>query len=327
MYFDSAHNTDGCALSPDGSLLSVGLYEVRNVPGQEKQVRDGGLVFFAVNLGDPVTQGYSLAPLAEMIGPETGVFDHIWHPGGEFVAAACADGTLRLFPNPATTSTYPATASLPSIQLSEGLCSSLSLSRDDHFSVTRTDGHLSVVTASLTELLTIKAHDLEAWSCATLSTPGLTLTGADDCLFKGWDARTGGRVFVNKSHEMGVCGISPSPHDENTVATTSYDERFRIWDARNWKQPVVTSPSVGGGAWRLRWHPSKRGIAALACMYMGFSVWDTDKVSELAREEERGASIAYGVEWIGQDHLATTTFSKAKSIKLSRWECVSQKQP
>lgn len=321
QFFDTAHNTDGCALSPDGALLSVGLYEVRNVPGQDKQVRDGGLAFYKVEpnpkqLGAGPAPSYSLAPSVEMIGQETGVFDHIWHPAGGFVAAACADGALRLFPTPGAPQP---TSSLASVRLSEGLCSSLSLSRDGQYFVARTDGLLSVVSAELVELLAIRAHDLEAWSCATLSSVGIALTGADDCLFKGWDARTGARVFVNKSHEMGVCGISPNPHDENVVATTSYDEKFRLWDVRNWKQPVVTSPSVGGGAWRLRWHPGAKGIAALACMYMGFSVWNTDGVVELAREEDRGANIAYGVEWIGNDHLVTTTFSKVSSVKLSRW--------
>ena len=125
------------------------------------------------------------------------------------------------------------------------------------------------------------AHDLEAWAVAWAHPKSVLggdfiFTGADDAAFKGWDLRGGldasSPAFVNRrAHGAGVTCISPSPHDPNVVATGSYDDRVRLWDARMFVKPVemCDAMDVGGGAWRLRWHPERR---ALACAAMGGGV-------------------------------------------------------
>jgi diphthamide biosynthesis protein 7 len=125
------------------------------------------------------------------------------------------------------------------------------------------------------------AHDLEAWAVAWAHPKSVLggdfiFTGADDAAFKGWDLRCGldasSPAFVNRrAHGAGVTCISPSPHDPHVVATGSYDDRVRLWDARMFVKPVemCDAMDVGGGAWRLRWHPERR---ALACAAMGGGV-------------------------------------------------------
>ena len=53
---------------------------------------------------------------------------------------------------------------------------------------------------TLTEVQRWKAHELETWICAfDYYHPDCVYTGADDCLFKGWDMRAPGRpTFVSK---------------------------------------------------------------------------------------------------------------------------------
>ena len=47
-------------------------------------------------------------------------------------------------------------------------------------------------------------------------------------------------------HGAVVCSVHSSPHVEHLLATGSYDENLRLWDTRNWKQPLLTR-GMGGG--------------------------------------------------------------------------------
>ena len=155
------------------------------------------------------------------------------------------------------------------------------------------------------------AHDLEAWAVAWAHPKSVLggdfiFTGADDAAFKGWDLRGGldasSPAFVNRrAHGAGVTCISPSPHDPNVVATGSYDDRVRLWDVRMFVRPVeiCDAMDVGGGAWRLRWHPERR---ALACAAMGGGVaiveWsgcesgvESGKVGDESSDEGADASV------------------------------------
>jgi hypothetical protein len=55
------------------------------------------------------------------------------------------------------------------------------------------------------------------------------------------------------------------------VATGSYDERARLWNARMLRAPLCEH-ECGGGVWRLKWHPQRRGVLLAACMHAGFAV-------------------------------------------------------
>jgi len=187
------------------------------------------------------------------------------------------------------------------------------------------DGGLRVVAARESGELDVTAeadaaHDLEAWAVAFALDEGgrVVATGADDAAFKGWDVRSGldAPVFVNRrAHAAGVTCVAPSPHDARVIATGSYDDRVRLWDVRNLARPTETCATAdcGGGAWRLRWHPSERRVA-VAAMGGGVSVLDWTGRRETATNDEgdgemiRGewiasrvyeghGSIAYGADW------------------------------
>jgi diphthamide biosynthesis protein 7 len=86
----------------------------------------------------------------------------------------------------------------------------------------------------------------------------------------------------------------------------SYDNTVRIFDLRKANLPV-TSTDVGGGAWRVKWHPepARKTDLLVACMHDGFKIlqFDHDHETEFlakgitASRFEEHQSLAYGVDW------------------------------
>lgn len=158
---------------------------------------------------------------------------------------------------------------------------------------------------SLSNINTVtKAHDAEVWVVSHNQwQPNLAYSGADDCRFKLWDVRRGSAsIMTNSSHSMGVCTIQTHPSVEHTVATGSYDEQVLIWDDRNWKQPVGKH-QLGGGVWRVKWHPTDSTLLVAACMHNGFHVvkLNSEPSSSKSSLETTNSfyhqSLAYGVDW------------------------------
>ena len=149
-----------------------------------------------------------------------------------------------------------------------------------------------------------KAHNFDAWITAyDYWNTSTVYSGGDDCTLKGWDTRTGcyKPVFVNKSHTMGVCSIQSNPHIENVFVSGSYDEQIHVWDSRSMKEPL-TSCDVGGGVWRLKWHPIKPDYLLAASCHSGFHVVQLDFNKKPAGLEIIGSytahkSLAYGADW------------------------------
>ncbi|KAG8190074.1 hypothetical protein JTE90_023046 [Oedothorax gibbosus] len=147
-----------------------------------------------------------------------------------------------------------------------------------------------------------KAHSFEAWiSAFDYSQPHIVYSGGDDCCFKCWDLRnTSNTVFVNKRHSMGVTSISKSKLNEHLLVTGSYDEHVFLWDVRKMKTPI-SEISLGGGIWRLKWHPSNPQYLLTASMHNGFhAVSISDETLTLKGHYTKHDSLAYGVDWCCQ---------------------------
>jgi diphthamide biosynthesis protein 7 len=89
----------------------------------------------------------------------------------------------------------------------------------------------------------------------------------------------------------------------------SYDNTVRLFDTRKLLTPL-TQAEVGGGAWRVKWHPapSRAHDLLVAAMHGGFKVlrfrdvWtNVPNVErehwEILRAFDRHESLAYGVDW------------------------------
>ena len=68
-----------------------------------------------------------------------------------------------------------------------------------------------------------------------------------------------------------------------------------LWDMRSLKQSLKHI-KMGGGVWRVKWHPSEPDVSTHACMHGGFVVvnWSTGEVIGRYNGHE---SLAYGVDW------------------------------
>ena len=164
---------------------------------------------------------------------------------------------------------------------------------------------------ALTKLSAWKAHEFEAWICAfNHHNPSIVYSGGDDCLFKGWDSRTNQCLFLNRTHEMGVCSMHCSLNRDNILATGSYDENIRIWDTRCIRKFPLSTTNVGGGVWRLKWSPHDANLLVAACMHNGVSVIDCSdsnaSTHSAVLQYSNHKSLAYGVDWcckLSQDKL------------------------
>jgi len=109
-----------------------------------------------------------------------------------------------------------------------------------------------------------------------------------------------------RSFESGVTTIQSHPHIEHLVAVGSYDEKVRLFDTRVPLRPLQEA-HVGGGVWRVKWHPSgdRRNDLLVACMHDGFKVIQFDPGlpdvvstrSQVLHRFDRHESLAYGVDW------------------------------
>lgn len=92
---------------------------------------------------------------------------------------------------------------------------------------------------------------------------------------------------------------------------------MRTFDRRNISTPLNTH-HVGGGVWRVRWHPDKKDTLLTACMHDGFKILEYDPswafASTSLRFDEHGKdALAYGSDWgqsllNGDDLIATCSF-------------------
>lgn len=259
----------------------------------------------------------------------SGIFDIKWRPGKgnmqPHLLQADSDGNLTTYCLETS-----GMMSEDEVQVTENVkikelvsenisCSSMCLTVDwDQFdaslssniAVGLSDGLVSVVTLSEAQMQiehTWKAHMFEVWTVSYDSQRrDILYTGADDRNFCGWDLRESSYqpIFRNtKSHRMGICSIQKSPARENCIITGSYDECLRLWDTRLMEKPVLQeSVGLGGGVWKLKFHPSNGNLILAACMHNGFAIVRLEDDGIKIVEEYKGHdSLAYGADWFKGD--------------------------
>jgi WD40 repeat protein len=114
----------------------------------------------------------------------------------------------------------------------------------------------------------------EVWSAAFVGhhhDPYTISTGGDEGTLKLWDVRSTSRpTSVLKDHfGAGVTCISPHPRLPDLFAAGSYDESVNLYDVRNVATPLSRSEGLGGGIWRLQWHPINDRRLLVAAMHGG----------------------------------------------------------
>lgn len=143
------------------------------------------------------------------------------------------------------------------------------------------------------------AHEFEAWITAfDYWNINVIYSGGDDCKFQRIDTRIKNITLLNKVHGAGVTSIHSNATREFLLASGSYDEILRLWDTRNFKQPI-SNVKLDGGIWRLKWDPFERKYLFAACMYGGFRIIDCENTVTLSiiGEYNEHKSIAYGCDW------------------------------
>lgn len=315
----SADTVEWCPLSPSHDILACGTYQLHKAEGREDAApsRTGRLYLFQFCREGPMSP-----PLTELQRLDTAaILDlkwcHVPVSGRPLLGMVAATGELQLYTLMQDPEGGRSLHTMCSLEVgAERLALSLdwSTGRMDSSSDVRVVcsdsagcvGVFSLAEGALTALSQWKAHDFEAWIAAfSCWNTQLVYSGGDDCKLKGWDLRAApsSPVFTSKRHSMGVCSIHSNPHLEHILATGSYDEQVLLWDGRNMRQPLGES-ALGGGVWRLKWHPTHQYLLLAACMHNDFHILHCQQ----ALEGGGGAcpvvasyilhnSLAYGADW------------------------------
>ncbi|EFJ38328.1 hypothetical protein SELMODRAFT_75309 [Selaginella moellendorffii] len=307
----NADAVEFCPVRSHSHALAAATYNLVEATPESPARRLGSVSLFEV-IADP-------SPRLRLVDRKktSGVFDIRWRPPNQgndaVLAQAGADGVLTMYALQGSDSN-----SLEKFTELEVCDSAMCLSVDwnpfatssqQELVVSHSNGSISLVSMSRGRLeldRSWEAHGFEAWT-ATYDAwiQGLVYTGGDDSQFCGWDLRASldSPVFRDaKSHEMGVCCVQSNPLWENVVATGSYDERLRLWDVRMAHRPFATHKiGLGGGVWRLKWHPVDKGTLVAACMHSGFAIVAVDEQRDVGvgvvKEYKEHKSLAYGVDW------------------------------
>ena len=112
--------------------------------------------------------------------------------------------------------------------------------------------------------------------------------------------------------DAGVTCIQSHPNIEHLIAVGSYDATVRLFDSRKPFKPL-SQADIGGGAWRVKWHPSpsRANDLLVAAMHDGFKIvrfpdigsqlnLPTDAKGEnreIIKRYDEHKSLAYGVDW------------------------------
>ncbi|XP_013143610.1 PREDICTED: diphthine methyltransferase [Papilio polytes] len=318
----SADSVEWCPVLPYQNVLVCGTYQLdKKDEGQQnkKQTRLGRIYLFLVN-----------NDTKELIPAQTidtaGILDQKWcyHTIGGYpiLGVVTSEGKLQLYKLHDIDNCIQLKLWIEVLIGQELLALSLDWSSNKTMVdepiivVSDSAGHIKlfkVLGDSLKELYDRKNHGFEAWVAAfNYWNPDVFYSGGDDCMFKAYDLRTPDAIVSNKKHEAGVTAVRSDVDTEHRLLTGSYDEKVRLWDARNLKC-CITEVDVNGGVWRLKWHPYNNVVLS-ACMYGGFRLLRVDKEISIVCKYLEHESIAYGADWKFEETsiVATCSFYDCK---------------
>lgn len=299
----NADAVEFCPHQPFHHILAAATYTLEE---GIKPNRSGSISLFSAN----ADTGLHLLHRLQTVG----VFDVKWNTPGStlhpLLAQADADGSLTLYSLHSSEKATTREAVLREVcteKVSAAMCLCVDwCPSSSSASLGLSDGSISIVAVREDQLEISQswvAHDYEVWATAfDTCTPQLLYTGSDDCRFNCWDLRESPStsVFQNtRSHQMGVCCFAQNPMNANMLLTGSYDESLRIWDLRLTSKPVSKSSlCLGGGVWRIKYHPLLPDLVLAACMHNGFSVVSVgDETAVVVESYAKHDSLAYGADW------------------------------
>lgn len=167
-----------------------------------------------------------------------------------------------------------------------------SLGRISHFTWRETN--------NLVKNFTWSAHQFQAWIVAfNYKDDNIFYSGGDDNKFLTFDTRVGSTpILRNYEHNYGVTSIHSNIVEPHTLVTGSYDQFLRLWDTRNFNQPV-SKIDLEGGIWRLKWDPFKHEYLFAACMSEGFKIvdWNIKVLMSVCGHYDEHSGLAYGCDW------------------------------
>ncbi|KAJ0989025.1 hypothetical protein J5N97_007381 [Dioscorea zingiberensis] len=294
----NADAVEFCPHPPFHNVLAAATYTLKE--GDDHQPsRSGSISLFDADKG---------LDLLHRVETE-GVFDIKWNPSGDgarpLLAQVDAIGSLALHELVDNQGTVLRKVCTQEISPWMCLCVDWHPSAEQ-ISVGLAAGSVALVQvreSCLQNLQLWAAHEYEVWTASfDVHRHQLLYTGADDCSFCCWDVRTSPSniVFRNsKSHTMGVCCIALNPANSNMLLTGSYDEFLRVWDVRLTSKPVnERSLSLGGGVWRIKFHPYEPKFVLAACMHNGFAVAKIENGdASIVETYDKHNSLAYGADW------------------------------
>jgi hypothetical protein len=135
-------------------------------------------------------------------------------------------------------------------------------------------------TASLIESDSWQAHSMfkspaEVWSVCFASQcfdAKAIISCGDEGTCKVWDIRATSRPAQTLKHfDAGITCVSPHPRQEHMLAVGSYDETMCLYDTRYFR-PLFQTKKLGGGIWRIQWHPINNRRLLAAVMHGGARV-------------------------------------------------------
>lgn len=340
---DTALGADSIALLGDGfeedgatvQRAVVGTYSLRNEKS-ESPSREGRLLVVSASRRE---NAYSLT-LDGVVRDIPGVLDVAAQATPRAIYAACAEDSLLAFDvrpeeqDPLQMRQEVCDAEDHGrIVLSVDVCEGAEGSEPPFVAASDSAGGISLYRAmrrSWEPVLRRDTHAEEAWSVCVDGPGGVLYSGGDDGALVCWDWEAELEPFrLRKAHDgVGVTAVTKDrcdgrPEAEFQLWTGGYDDTLRLWDVRSMKRSVA-EVGVGGGVWRVRFHPLNRGLLLLATMYDGFKVVrrqaGSDQLS-VACHYQGHQSLAYGATWVpsldnGDEHVAMTSSFYDHSLQL-----------